>query len=162
MDSETNMETLAIPDVSFPVHWFLLDRWLFGLTVEMALTMPLVIWSCLICFTTSNWAALCLGMIWSAIFFSSELNFLNRSSNSRDRSLRNAETKRYNLIPWNEYKKNTYMQHNTTSHICILVINNLQNYHINRKKKDRQWMTSSPVFRIASGAFSFFINFISF
>lgn len=38
------------------------------------------------CFTTSNWAALCLGMIWSAIFFSSELNFLNRSSNSSDRS----------------------------------------------------------------------------
>lgn len=56
------------------------------LTVEMALTMPLVIWSCLMCFTTSNWAARCLGMTWSAIFFSSELNFLNKSSNSRERS----------------------------------------------------------------------------
>lgn len=56
------------------------------LTVEMALTMPLVIWSCRMCFTTSNWAARCLGMTWSAIFFSSELNFLNRSSNRRERS----------------------------------------------------------------------------
>lgn len=63
---------------------FMVD--LHTLTVDMALTMPLVIWSCRMCFTTSNWAALCLGMIWSAIFFSSELNFLNRSSNSSDRS----------------------------------------------------------------------------
>lgn len=38
------------------------------------------------CLTTSNCAALCLGMIWSAIFFSSELNFLKRSSKSRDKS----------------------------------------------------------------------------
>lgn len=103
VDSWTNMETSAIlfkknprwtlPDLSCPVNRLQIDRWVSGLTVEMALTMPLVIWSCLMCFTTSNWAALCLGMIWSAIFFSSELNFLNRSSNSRDRSLRNTETK---------------------------------------------------------------------
>lgn len=56
------------------------------LTVDMALTMPLVIWSCRMCLTTSNWAALCFGIIWSAIFFNSELNFLKRSSKSRDKS----------------------------------------------------------------------------
>lgn len=59
----------------------------------MALTMPLVIWSCRMCFTTSNWAALCLGIIWSAIFFNSELNFLNKSSNSRDRSYKGKRTR---------------------------------------------------------------------
>lgn len=77
---------------NFPRFFILLISNVHTLTVDMALTMPLVIWSCRMCFTTSNWAALCLGMIWSAIFFSSELNFLNRSSNSRDRSWKGQRT----------------------------------------------------------------------
>lgn len=36
----------------------------------MAITSPLVIWSCLMCLTISNWAALGLGIVKSAIFFS--------------------------------------------------------------------------------------------
>ncbi len=148
MNSEINMETSAIrfkkhprwtlPDLSCPVNRLQIDLWVSGLTVEMALTMPLVIWSCLMCFTTSNWAALCLGMIWSAIFFSSELNFLNRSSNSRDRSLRNTETK-CDSLKWDPTKKKAVLssKHNTTTYIHNPVINN-RNYHINRKEKEKK------------------------
>jgi hypothetical protein len=39
------------------------------LTVDIAWTSPLVIWSCLMCFTISNWAALIFGMFLSAIIF---------------------------------------------------------------------------------------------
>ena len=54
------------------------------LPLEMALASPLVIWSWRMCFTMSNCAVRVLGMVWSAILFSSELNFLNRSSKRRE------------------------------------------------------------------------------
>lgn len=101
--------------------------------------MPLVIWSCLMCFTTSNWAALCLGMIWSAIFFSSELNFLNRSSNSRDRSLRNTETK-CDSLKWDPTKTKAiyYLANSTLLHIFTIQLLTTEMITSTEKRKEKK------------------------
>jgi hypothetical protein len=44
------------------------------LTVDIAWTSPLVIWSCRMCFTMSNWAAFIFGMFLSAIIFNCRKN----------------------------------------------------------------------------------------
>ena len=46
------------------------------LTVDIAWTSPLVIWSCRMCFTMSNWAAFIFGMFLSAIIFNCKKNLM--------------------------------------------------------------------------------------